>query len=132
MNIEQIQVELSAMIKAMMAKGVVTPRAELCLRGDSDPMAQILSSLTHKTLDGDWLKQFTKPTIAEALDAAKAYIAALPDPETLVLRAYLGKLADAVDYGHENGIAAEYVDPVRITQKAMSDNLLTADAKAVA
>jgi hypothetical protein len=42
------------------------------------------------------------------------------------MKTYLGKLADAVDYGHENNIPAEYVDPVRITQKAMSDNLLPA------
>lgn len=132
MNIEQIQVELSAMIKAMMAKGVVTPRAELCLKGNESPHAMLWGDLDQRALRGEYLQIINGTTATDALANAHAFIAALPDPETLVLRTYLGKLADAVDYGRENGIAAEYVDPVLITQKAMSDNLLTADAKAVA
>ena len=62
---------------------------------------------------------------AEAsLGAARAYIAARPDPDCNVMRTYLAKLADAVDYATEHSIADEFVDPVRLTRKAMSDNLL--------
>lgn len=132
MNIEQIQADLSAMVTEMTAKGVKLPRAELCLRGNESPNATLWGDLAQRALRGEYLQIINGDTATDALVNAHAFIAALPDPETLVLRTYLGKLADAVDYGHENGIAAEYVDPVRITQKAMSDNLLTADVKAVA
>lgn len=132
MNIEEIQAELSEMIKALMAKGIVAPRAELDIRANEGFSVHIQTTIDTKSLGGKWMQSFYGSAPRALLDEANAFIAALPDPETLVLRTYLGKLADAVDYGHENGIAAEYVDPVRITQKAMSDNLLTADAKAVA
>ena len=64
------------------------------------------------------------------LDEANAFIAALPDPETLVPRTYLGKLADAVDYGHQNGIAAEHIDVIRTVACNDFADDATADKKA--
>ena len=40
------------------------------------------------------------------------------------------KLADAIDYGHENNVPAKLVDPVRRAQKAVSDALLPAPSAA--
>ena len=46
------------------------------------------------------------------------------------LAALCRKLADAIDYGHENNVPAKLVDPVRRAQKAVSDALLPAPSAA--
>jgi len=129
MNEQQIINRLVAAQTALVEKLAAQPKIEFSI---SFYQSGKLYVVVYGAYDYDPIGRITAETFAGVLDDLDAFIAALPDPETLVLRTYLGKLADAVDYGHENGIAAEYVDPVRITQKAMSDNLLTADAKAVA
>lgn len=132
MTIEQIQAELAALVVAMMDKGIKTPNAEFCISANESRMHVLLRA---DQSTGPWLYglEFAYgENPRNCFDIAAEIIAAVPSKEHLAMKTYLGKLADAVDYGHENGIAAEYVDPVRITQKAMSDNLLTADAKAVA
>jgi hypothetical protein len=63
-----------------------------------------------------------------ALDAADAIIAALPAPEIAKLHAHMARVADCIDKAHADGIADEYVTPLRVTVKAMSDNLLTVRA----
>ena len=119
---QEIQAALAGMVKAMLDKGVVRPDASLHFRANARPVFCLEGAA--KTLGGENYVWNHGDTIAEAIGEADAFIASLPAPETVIMRTYLGKLADAVDYGHENGIAAEYVDPVRITQKAMSDNLI--------
>jgi hypothetical protein len=51
-------------------------------------------------------------------------IAALPDLHTAKLHGHMARVADCIDKAHADGIADEYVTPLRTTIKAMSDNLL--------
>ena len=60
-----------------------------------------------------------------ALDEADRIIAAMPDLDTAKLHSHMARLADCVDKAHADGIADEYVQPIRTTIKAMTDNLLT-------
>jgi hypothetical protein len=115
MTIEEIKAALDKLTAAMLEKGITAPSAELTLR-----------RVAAREFEGEWLKQFHSETVADALAAASAYIAARPTPETAAMHEYMRRLGKAVDFGVANGIAAEYVDPVRITQKAMTDNLLAA------
>lgn len=64
-------------------------------------------------------------TFAECISDARAYIAALPDPDERVSREYLSKVADAIDFGTKHSIDDKYVTPLRGVTKAMTDNLLT-------
>ena len=59
-----------------------------------------------------------------ALDDADRIIAALPDLDTAKLHRHMARVADCIDAAHSDGIADEYVTPLRLTVKAMSDNLL--------
>jgi len=59
-----------------------------------------------------------------ALDDADRIIAALPDLENAKLHRHMARVADCIDAAHSDGIADEYVSPLRLTVKAMSDNLL--------
>jgi hypothetical protein len=59
-----------------------------------------------------------------ALDDADATIAALPDPVTAKLHNHMKRVADCIDKAAADGIDDEYVTPLRMTVKAISDNLL--------
>ena len=124
MTVEEIQAELAAMEVALIERGKVRPYAYLQIRGNDRFSVDLhaadmgFGESSYEFIYGD--------TPAKCIAEAQKFIAALPDAKDLIMRTYLGKLADAVDYGHENHIPAECVDPVRITQKAMSDNLLAA------
>ena len=65
-------------------------------------------------------------TPEDALDDADRIIAALPSPATAKLHRHMARVADCIDAAHSDGIADEYVTPLRVTVKAMSDNLLIA------
>ena len=126
MTIEEIQARLDALASAMADKGLIKPTPDATIEAGGVLRVVARWHKNAKSFYGDASEYFRRDSIPDALAAADAWVAALPTPETIAMTTYLGKLADAVDYGHTNGIPSEYVDPVRITQKAMSDNLLGA------
>ena len=125
MTIEEIQAELNKMPAALSAAGWAQPEAEFSLRANSTSVVHLRSwheNNTYHFARGD--------TPAECIAKAWAFIKALPDPEQAILTPYSRKLADAIDYGHENNVPAKLVDPVRRAQKAVSDALLPAPSAA--
>ena len=119
MTLEEIQAELDQMPAALSAAGWVRPEAHLTLHANSRPHVHLCGH------DSGY-KFFHNDTARGAISAAWDYIRALPDPQTLILATYSRKLADAIDYGHDNNIPAQLVDPVRRAQKATSDMMLPA------
>jgi len=81
---------------------------------------------TEYAIPGGWNHGTAKGDTPEAaLDEADRIIAAMPDLDTAKLHSHMARLADCVDKAHADGIADEYVQPIRTTIKAMTDNLLT-------
>lgn len=64
-------------------------------------------------------------TPKQAFSSIFSAINALPSPEEAVTHEYLGKVADAIDFGTKHSIDDKYVTPLRGVTKAMTDNLLT-------
>jgi hypothetical protein len=122
MTIEEIQAELDKMPAALSAAGWVCPKAHIWVRANELPTAYISADMQRSQF-------FTKDTFAECIAAAWEFIRALPDPQAAILATYSRKLADAIDYGHENNVPAKLVDPVRRAQKATSAMMLPAPAK---
>lgn len=127
MTIEEIQAALDSLQDAMSEKGIIMPDPRLTIRGHgARPYVGLMCAMTQNAFDGEHMKVIMGDTVADAIASAVAYIAAFPAPEVAAMHKYMRKLGEVVDFGVANGIAAEYVDPVRITQKAMTDNLLAA------
>lgn len=125
MNIEEIQAALAELVAAMVEKGVVLPDASfsawqekmyVCLRAygaNQNPFG-----------DKDYF--FCRGAAPEdCFCAAWVVINAIPSPEDRVTQEYLGKVADAIDYGTKHSIDDKYVTPLRGVTKQMTDNLLT-------
>jgi len=72
----------------------------------------------HGTARGD--------TPEAALDEADRIIAAMPDLDAAKLHQHMVRLADCADKARDDGIADEYVQPIRMTVAAITANLLPA------
>lgn len=124
MNITEIQSRLDAMAKAMGDKGLRMPEARIRIVSGCAPMVYLAraskgsnySDLTHCP-DGN-------KTLAAQLDDADAWIAALPDPETAGLRAYLGALSDAAEVHRQHALPDDLLVPVKAVIQTVSGNLL--------
>lgn len=125
-TIAELQAAIDALVPLMAEKGVIKPRAEYRIVSQSggeiwlrcaDEGTQVGSFNAHIIS--------AKGGIRKTVDAARAYIAVLPDPETAALHRYMNDLGKVVDQGRKDGIPDEYTQPVSLTIKAMSENLLT-------
>ena len=125
MTLEEIQAELDKMPAALSAAAWVQPDASITMSGNAKPYVVLAERYSSAGYKHEFVR---RDTPAECVTAAWAFIAALPDPETVILSTYSRKLADAIDYGHENNVPAKLVGPVRRAQKAVSDMLLPAPA----
>lgn len=123
-TVTEIQAKLAELVAAMVEKGVVTPDAQLQIKDSGNFYVHCQGKYGTRPFDGEQYFVEAGDTPAEALAAAAEYIAALPSPEETVIRTYLRKVADAVDYAKENGVDDEYVTPLRGVTCAMTSNLI--------
>jgi hypothetical protein len=81
--------------------------------------------------NGDYRLGAVKGATPEAcLDAAFAFVAALPDPETAARTAWHKDLAGVIDRGHALNLPDEVMTPLRQGSQAMTENLLTKETTA--
>jgi hypothetical protein len=126
MTYDEIKAALAELPPMMVEKGLRLPHASAQINPEGKNWVILGRARTLGSFYADAREYFTiETTIESAIAEARAWIEALPAPETKAQTDYMRMLADAVDFGHSNGIPAKYVDPVRITQKAMTENLLT-------
>ncbi len=119
MTYEEMRALTAKLAKELGEAGVMRPEAQIWIRANAR---------TTVYLDGHDFqsKFFNGETVEECAAQAEKFISEIPDPQVLVLQNYAKKLADAIDYGHENNVPDKLVDPVRRAQKATSDMMLLA------
>jgi len=124
MTFEQLQTRLDAMAKAMTDAGLRMPQAHVTFESGSMPhvwlaRAKDSSAYVDKY---EWMNRHT--TLAEQLDEADAWIAALPDPETVGMREYMGKLSDAAACARHHSLSDDLVTPIVAVMQTVSGKLL--------
>ena len=132
-TLQDIHNKCEEVVKAMSEKGFVTPSCNFSIKSGS-PIYQV--DLWVKDGEGpqigsmgiaDYLETFTAETPEDVFADAMARVSRQPDPETAALHDYMRKLGKVADQGRAAGIPDEYVIPVSLTIKAMTDNLLTSE-----
>jgi hypothetical protein len=113
MTYDEIKAEVDALTSEMAAKAVEIPNAELSVKANQRGFVTIWSSSSAPAFDGDYLKMFYADAPQEMIAAARAYIAALPDPATIGERKFIRALADAIDIATEYSLPDKVVAPVR-------------------
>lgn len=123
MNVKEITQRLYAIGTAILEKTGDKPwiSPSLSIRDDACTIALYMT----KGADRYHIFHCAKGDTPEAaLSDADAAIAALPDPKTVKLHNHMQRVADCIDKAAADGIDDEYVTPLRMTVKAISDNLL--------
>lgn len=125
-TIDEMNSAISAIVPLLIAKGVINAAAELHIRANETPQIWLRGSDSQGVQFGSYGAHIVNgDTVSICFQQAMDFISEMQDPETAALHRYMQKLGDVVDQGRKYGIPDEYVDPVSLTVKAMSDNLLT-------
>lgn len=123
MNEHEMQAAVDQLVKDMLDKGLRKPRARVMIKSDEAPSVGIESGVYG---EGDHNYSYpSAPTVAEALDAARAIIAAMPDAETTRLNNFMGALGKVIDLGRDLGVDVDFINPLTATMKRLSENVIT-------
>lgn len=128
MNVEEINERLSALVKGMLAKGLVKPNAEIWLRADAKPTVMLERAGKNIFEDRNW---FDADTAEEAFDKATAWIAACPTPEQAKMNRFMAALSEAIELGKQVDVDADVVNPLLALMETISKNALTHQPEAV-
>lgn len=124
MDTREIQKRIDIMPAAMLAKGKRMPDVSFELRTNAETIIYIKSAKQGAHWADDW-KHIKGDTIADMLDAADAWIAALPSPEETRMKEFMTALSDVIELGRKSGVEVEFVNPLVDTMKRLSSNILT-------
>jgi len=129
MNVTEITARLYAIGAAILEKTGETPWIAPALKIQDDVCRVFLYKGLCNAGITDPIGTATGATPEDALDDADRIIAALPDIATTNLHRHLARIAYCVDKARDDGIADEYVQPLRMTVAAITANLLPPPVK---
>lgn len=124
MTYDEIKAAMAELVKAMLDKGVTTPEAKMHIADGDRGYISLWCNSRARQLDGEYLRQIHGITPQEQIAAARAYIAALPDPATEGDRKFTRKLAEAVDIATEYALPDAVVAPVKTAIRDVNAALL--------
>lgn len=123
MDSHLIQEKMDDLSRAMLAKGLRNPSAQVHFQAHVAPLVYMTW--------GIWLEPDNRteiirdPDIGQAIEDAFTLVAALPSPEEAKRQQFMASLAKVIDLGRENGIEVDFVNPLVETMKRLSENALT-------
>jgi hypothetical protein len=124
MDTKIAQKRVNDLAAAMVAKGMVSPEAQLMLKSNAEPCV-FMEWKDKSTTYGTAYECARAETVAEAFDAATAFVAAHPTAEQARLNEFLRSLGKVIDIGREYGIEADYLNPLVASMKKLSENIIT-------
>ena len=123
MNEHEMQAAVDQLVKDMLDKGLRKPSVFVRIRSEQGPMVGIESGVYG---EGDHHYSYPDaPTVAEALDAARAIIAAMPDAETTRQNAAIAAIGKTIDLLRDLGVDVDFINPLTATMKRLSENVIT-------
>lgn len=126
MDTKEIQARLDAMPAKMSAKGKATPSATFSLEGNSQPKVYIRwNPKPSDPFAPNIYEWFKGETIGQQLDAADAFIEAMPSRDEELKTQFMRGLADLVELGKSSGIEVAFVNPLTELMKTLSENAIT-------
>lgn len=124
MDINTAQKRVNDLSAAMLAKGLVAPKATLMVKAHEE-LTVYLEWSDKSTAYGTAYDCFRGDTITQAFARAEAFIAARPSAEQARMNEFLGALGKVIDLGNQYGIDADYMNPLVASMKKLSENVIT-------
>ena len=123
MTLEEIQTRIDALGVCMVAKGLRSPEPEYRVRANMDGNVHI--SWVKSDVSYAWDRHYK---VFDTLDAADAFVEAMPDRKQRETADFMAKLGDVIDLGRKIDIDVSYVNPLVETMKRLSENVITHQA----
>ena len=126
MTPQEISARLIAIHSVIVDRFEAQPFLEPSIRVQAGGMAVLFMYRDYN--DGDYnLKEVYASTFEEALDAADAFLAALPPINEARRREWMEALGRHIDKGREIGIETEFLNPLAETMQRLSKNAIAAE-----
>lgn len=127
MDTKIAQKRVNDLSAAMVAKGMRQPEAQLWLRANDEPQVYLKwkSGIDTGRTFGNDKYEFIKGELSDALDKAADFVAKQPDAEQVKLQDFMSALGSVIDIGRQNGIEADYLNPLVASMKKLSENVIT-------
>ena len=126
MTPQEISARLIAIHSVIVDRFEAQPFLEPTLRVQAD--GKVLVSLYREFGTGDYgLGTVKGGTFEEALDAADAFVAALPPINESRRREWMKDLGHHIDKGREIGIETEFLNPLAETMQRLSKNAIAGE-----
>ena len=123
MNEQEMQAAVDQLVKDMLDKGLRKPAVKVWISAGQTPQVGLTSGIYGEP--DHFYSYPSAPTVAEALDEARAIIAAMPDAETTRLNNFMGALGKVIDLGRDLGVDVDFINPLTATMKRPSENVIT-------
>lgn len=124
MDTKIAQKRVDDLAAAMVAKGMVNPRAHLNLKANEQPTVY-MEWADKSTTYGTAYDAVKADSPAMALDKAVAFIASHPSAEQARHQEFMRALGKVIDLGKENHIHVEFLNPLVATMRTLSENIIT-------
>ena len=132
MTAAEIQKAVDKLAKAMTAKGLRAPRAQINF--ESHKAAELFlvwkDARAETAYSDDKYKFIKGETLAKLISEAEAFIRQLPTAEETRMHEFMGALGKVIDLGRQNGVEADYLNPLVASMKKLSENIITHDRAA--
>lgn len=127
MNVTEIQKRLDKLVSAMGAKGMSQPSANVIIKSHQQPALSLdWKSQSEAKLGSDGAYEYFRgDSLRDLFDRADQWVAERPSPEEAKLREFMSAVGKAADMGRELGIEADFVNPLTVLMKTLSENALT-------
>lgn len=124
MDTKIAQKRVDDLAAAMLAKGMRQPRSQLMLKSN-EQTGVYMEWADDRRQFGTAYEYLKGDSIEDAFDKASAFIAARPTAEQARLDEFMGALGKVIDLGRQNGIEADYLNPLVASMKKLSENIIT-------
>lgn len=130
MNEQEINERLSALVAAMMAKGLTTPDAQVTFNANADPYVYLMwrnpSIPAHGCYSERNPSEFCRgKNVRMSFDKADDYVRDMAGAEKRQFDEFMKVVAQAVDLGRKNGIDVAFVSPLEKLMISLSENAIT-------
>ena len=131
LTLKEVYTMLAELESLMVDKGFIKPTVQLYSFGSTGGSLWVHSTGGASFSDGEKHIHIYGKTFTECYNKTKEELSKVLDPHEAALQRYINDLATVVDKGRADGVPDEYTQPVSLTIKAMSDNLLIAPVTGV-
>lgn len=124
MKIEEVQKRLDAQVPVMASKGLRQPETTMHIKSQAE-IAVGGSWKDPNSRYGETFNYFHAASPEEALSLFEDWVSALPDAKQRKLNEFMEAVGKAIDLGRANGIEADFVNPLTVLMKSLSENAIT-------